>query len=214
MRFKFFITLCMCLVVGGGSQSSQSAMRGSDSSAMLRSQRPPLPSPTPVEDTDRYVEWLKQRGTPISDRPHEQVSLRIRDWGFFYHGERPIGSWEPLKDRVALDRTGHAVTEAESSDWYAFLSTEGLEARDALQRIAWLFNAGALEPASDARGGRRDGVTAPTLTIKEGVIKFQGWWQAFSDPPYSRRITIVATTDRTNLVKDTGEKSGPKMSRD
>jgi hypothetical protein len=47
-----------------------------------------------------------------------------------------VGSWTPLKDRTALDRNGHAVTEKENSDWYAFLSTSGLDAAGALKRVA------------------------------------------------------------------------------
>lgn len=110
-------------------------------------QAPPIRSP-PAEDTARYVEWLNKRGIQTGDKPHERTDLRVGGWGFFYHGERPPGSFSPPLDRVALDRSGHAVTEAESSDWYAFLSTEGLDAKGALDRIGWLFNAGALYPTS------------------------------------------------------------------
>ncbi|HBB97523.1 MAG TPA: hypothetical protein DC054_19245 [Blastocatellia bacterium] len=159
----------------------------------------PTPKPTPTEDTERYIEWMKQRGKPISDRPHENVSLRIGDWGFFYHGDRPVGSWTPLRDRVALDRDGHAVTEAENSDWYSFLSTRELDAAGALNRVAWLFNAGGLH--SELKGSAAK-ITAPTLTAGDGTITFRGWWQAYSDPPYSRRITIATTATTTKLVID------------
>lgn len=162
---------------------------------------PPTPNPTPAEAPERYIEWMMQRGTPISDRPHEDVSLRIGDWGFFYHGDRPVGSWTPLKDRVALDRDGHAVTETEESDWYLFLSTRELDAAGALKRIAWLFNAGALNSTSEFKGAAAK-ITAPTLTARDGTIMFRGWWEAYSDPPYSRRITITTTTTATKLVID------------
>src|SRR6266478_1997287 len=114
-------------------------------------QNPPL-SPTPAEDTDRYVAWMEKQGKPITDTPHEDVSLRIGDWGFFYHGDRPVGSWTPLMDRTALDRDGHAVTEKENSDWYSFLSTRELDAAGALNRVAWLFNAGGLNSTSELKG--------------------------------------------------------------
>lgn len=162
---------------------------------------PPTPNPTPTEATERYVEWMKQRGTPISDRPHENVSLRIGDWGFFYHGDRPVGSWTPLRDRVALDRDGHAVTEAENSDWYSFLSTRELDAAGALNRVAWLFNAGGLNSTSEFKGSAAK-ITAPTLTARDSTITFRGWLEAYSDPPYSRRITITTTASTTRLVID------------
>jgi hypothetical protein len=162
---------------------------------------PPTPKPTPAEDTDRYVTWMEKQGKPIKDKPHEFVSLRAGDWGFFYHGDRPVGSWTPLMDRVALDRDGHAVTEAESSDWFDLLSTGGLDAAGALKRIAWLFNAEGLSPTS-APGVKTDKITAPRLIVKDSAITFQGWWEAYSDPPYSRRITITATPSGTRLLLD------------
>lgn len=162
---------------------------------------PPTPKPTPAEDTTRYVAWLAKQGKLIADKPHEDVSLRIGDWGFFYHGDRPVGSWTPLQDRVGLDRSGHAVTEAENCDWYAFLSTDGLAAADALKRIAWLFNAGSLDPANASRGNPQK-ITSPKLTANGRSITFSGWWQAYSDPPYSRRITITATAAGSKLVID------------
>lgn len=162
---------------------------------------PPTPNPTPAEDTERYIEWMKKRGTPITDRPHEEVSLRIDDWGFFYHGDRPAGSWTPLRDRVALDRNGHTLTEAENSNWYSFLSTKGLDAAGALKRIAWLFNAGSLNPTSELKGNAGK-ITAPTLIAKDGAITFRGWCEAYSDPPYSKRITINTTPTGTKLVLD------------
>jgi hypothetical protein len=162
---------------------------------------PPTPKPTPAEDTERYVTWMEKRGKPIRDKPHEVVSLRAGDWGFFYHGDRPVGSWTPLMDRVALDRNGRAVTEAESSDWFVLLGTGGLDAAGALKRIAWLFNAEALNPSS-APAVKLDKISAPTLILKDGVITFHGWWEAYSDPPYSRRITITTTPTGTKLVLD------------
>jgi hypothetical protein len=162
---------------------------------------PPTPEPTPPEDTERYVEWMKKQGRPITDRPHEVVSLRAGDWGFFYHGDRPTGSWTPLMDRVALDHTGHAVTEAENGDWFALLSTNGLDDAGALKRIAWLFNAEGLNPASPP-AAKSDKITAPTLIVKDGAITFQGWWEAYSDPPYTRRITITTTSTGSKLVID------------
>jgi hypothetical protein len=104
-------------------------------------------------------------------------------------------------DRVALDRDGHAVTEAESSDWFVLLGTADLDAAGALKRIAWLFNAEALNPSS-ALAVKSGKITSPTLSLKDGVITFRGWWEAYSDPPYSSRITITTTAATTKRVID------------
>jgi hypothetical protein len=162
-------------------------------------QPPPKLAPTPVEDVQRYVEWMNQRGKPIADRPHEDVTMRLGDWGFFYHGDRSPGSFTPLLDRVALDRSGHAVTQEENSDWYELLSTKALDAKAALDRVAWLFNAGGVDPAAEPKTARAK-VTAPTLTTKDNVITFQGWWDAFTDPPYRMRITIITSRSGTKVV--------------
>jgi hypothetical protein len=174
-----------------------SASRAQNPATSEQNPPPPTPIPIPPEDTERYVKWMEKQGKPIKDKPHEVVSLRAGDWGFFYHGDRPVGSWTPLRDRVALDRSGHAVTEAENSDWYSFLSTRELDAAGALNRVAWLFNAGGL--TSELKGSAVK-ITAPTLTVRDGTITFRGWWQAYSDPPYSRRITITTTATTTKLV--------------
>jgi hypothetical protein len=169
-------------------------------------QGPPTPAPTPAEDTARYVAWMEKQGKPLSDKPHEIVSLRFGDWGFFYHGERPVGSWTPLQDRTAVDRSGHAVTQSENGDWFALLGTSGLDAASALKRVAWLFNSDGLVPIAAPRTARRSKLTAPILNTKDGVITFQGWCEAHSDPPYEMRITIVATTNGTKLVNDPASK--------
>jgi hypothetical protein len=169
------------------------------SAPQLAIQGPPPLKPAPAEDTARYVAWMEKQGKPLTDRPHEDVSLRFGDWGFFYHGERPLGSFTPPLGRTALDRSGHAVTEAENTDWFALLSTNGLDATLALKRVAWLFNSDGLEAGEGL--GRRHKIIAPSLIIKDGVITFQGSCEAHSDPPYEMRITIVASTNGTKLER-------------
>ena len=166
---------------------------------------PPTPKPTPPEDTGRYVDWFNKRGKSFSDRPHEEVSLRIGDWGFFYHGDRPVGGWTPLTDRTGLDRNGHAVTEAENSDWYAFLGTSGLDASAALRRVAWLLNADGVFPDSEPQttGGMK--IAAPTLISENGTITFQGSCEAHSDPPYKMHVTIVAATNGNRVQIEPGK---------
>ena len=200
-RIWLAAALFILLALGVSSQNYEVEALLSPKLIACQQTLPPTPKPTPAEDTKRYVVWMEKQGKPITDKPHEDVSLRIGDWGFFYHGDRPVGSWTPLRDRTGLDRSGHAVTEAENGDWYAFLSTDGLDAASALKRVAWLFNAGALNPADEPKG-RASNITAPTLIPKDGSVTFQGWWQAYSDPPYSRRITITAATANTKLMID------------
>ena len=163
-------------------------------------QGPPPLNPTPAEDTERYVDWMVQQGKPITDRPHEAVAMRLGDWGFFYHGDRPAGSFSPPLDRTALDRSGHAVTEKENSDWVALLSANGLDATQALKRVAWLFNADGLLPGGGPGPSSRSKISAPSLNTKDGVITFKGSCEAHTDPPYEMSITIVAATTGTRLV--------------
>src|ERR1700674_2043368 len=158
MALKFVVLLCVGLVAVcccGYEMPNADSQFQLASAAPLQGP-PPTPEPTPAEDTARYVAWMEKQGKPLKDKPHEVVSLRIGDWGFFYHGDRPVGSWRPLQDRTALDRSGHAVTEDENGDWFALLSTSGLDAASALKRVAWLFNADALVPPAEPRGARRD----------------------------------------------------------
>jgi hypothetical protein len=200
-RIWLAAALFILLALGVSSQSHEAQAFWSPKFITSEQTPPPTAKPTSAEDTTRYVAWMEKQGKPITDKPHEDVSLRIGDWGFFYHGDRPVGGWTALEDRTGLDRNGHAVTEAENGDWYAFLSTDGLDAASALKRVAWLFNAGGLNPADEPKERARK-ITAPTLIPKDGSVTFQGWWQAYSDPPYSRRITITAATNHTKLVID------------
>ena len=197
-KILFVVVSLVLFALGVSSQTYKASASVSPEFTAAVQTPPPTPKPTPVEDTSRYVAWMAQHGKPIADSPHEDVSLRIGDWGFFYHGDRPVGSWTPLHDRVGLDRSGHALTEAENSDWYTFLSINGLDAADALKRIAWLFNAGALYPT----GGNREKISSPSLTTNGQSITFSGWSQAYSDPPYSRRITVIATDTGSKLLID------------
>jgi hypothetical protein len=162
-------------------------------------QGPPPLKPTPPEDTARYVAWMERQGKPITDRPHEDVAMRFGDWGFFYHGDRPVGSFSAPLGRTALDRSGHAVTEKENSDWYALLSTNGLNATQALKSVAWLFNADGLLPG-DLGPSSRNKISAPSLNIKDGTVTFQGSCEAHTDPPYEMRITIVAAATGVKIV--------------
>ena len=151
----------------------------------------------PAEDTARYVAWMAKRGTPVTDKPREDVNLRIGDWGFFDHGNGP----GQFADRASLDRAGHVIVPAESGDWHAFFTTKGVDAAVALSRVAWLFKASGLDPSP-----KTPKVTAPTLTTgTDGTVTFQGWMvfpPAVGNPI---RMTITATPSGAKLVQQSAK---------
>jgi hypothetical protein len=165
-------------------------------------QVPPVPTPTPPEDTTRYAEWLRKEGKPLKGKASEDLHLRIGDWGFF---EDRIDVWH-FGDRAALDLAGHVVTASENSDWYALLSTSGLNAHAALTRVGWLASACELDSQSAAKFNKRQISTAPTLTVAaDGSITFQALmvFTCYSDPPNLndvRRMTITSTAGGTKIV--------------
>jgi hypothetical protein len=161
---------------------------------------PPSRTKAPAEDTARYVAWMARRGTPVGahpdDKAREAVLLRVADWGFFDHGVRD----GDVHDRAALDRADHAVLPSDKDDkgdWYALLSTRGLDALAALERAAWLFRAGPVDPSP-----RTPKVTPPTLTTAgDGTITLQGW---ILYPPAGRptRLTVTAGPKGAKLVNE------------
>lgn len=166
---------------------------------MTAHQPPPPPrrgqmSATP--DTERYVAWLKGQGKSVNGAADEQTHLRLGDWGFFHHG--PAGA--PL-DRAALDKSGHAVTAADTSAWHALLSTAGLDAAAALPRVAFLFRAATIDPSNAAKFEHAKKITAPTLTASGGTVTFQGW-VAYPPSMEPMRITITATAAKTTITHE------------
>jgi hypothetical protein len=154
---------------------------------------PPLRKP-PAEDTARYVAWMTKRGTPVKDKAHEDVSLRLGDWGFFDHGPGPGAAL----DRAALDRADHVVLPSEKGEWHALLSTVDLDAASALQRVAWLFRASSIDPTPKAPK-----VVPPTLTTaSDGTITFQGWLVYPPNMGRPMRLTITATPKTTKIVNE------------
>lgn len=162
---------------------------------------PPPPSKLPTEDTARYLAWMAKRGTPVGthadDKAREDVSLRLGDWGFFEHGVK-IGD---ARDRAALDRADHAVVpsdKADKGDWYALLSTKGLDAAKAFDRAAWLFRAAKVDPSP-----HHPKVTAPTLTIaSDATITLQGWLVYPPNMGRPMRLTITATPKGAKLANE------------
>jgi hypothetical protein len=158
---------------------------------------PPTVQPPPAQDTARYVAWMNQRGKPVKDIPREAVELRIGDWGFFDHGSGP----GQALDRAGLDKASHAIQPQEQGQWHAFLTTPGLDAAGALQRVAWLFSAAELGP-----NPRQPKVTAPALqTAPDGSVKFQGWMVFPPNMSAPMRLTITATPAGAKLVNESAK---------
>lgn len=147
-------------------------------------------------DTERYLDWLKGLGKAVQGTAEEQIQLRLGDWGFYNHG--PAGA--PL-DRAALDKSGHAVTAADTSAWHALLSTAGLDAAGALPRVAFLFRAAAIDPSNAAKFEHAKKITAPTLTATGGTVTFQGW-VAYPPSMEPMRITITTTAAKTTITHE------------
>jgi hypothetical protein len=156
---------------------------------------PPLPV-APAEDTARYVEWMAGQNRPVKDMPTEAVALRIGDWGFFAHGGGPGQSL----DRTALDRASHWVQRGDRGHWYAFLTTPGLDAAGAMERVAWLYSGIAVTP--EVRVQDRDKVTAPTLTIDGDTAVLQGFVTFPPNVSVPVRMTITATKDGAKIVNE------------
>lgn len=154
---------------------------------------PPLRKP-PAEDTARYLAWMARRGTPVTDKAREDVSLRLGDWGFFEHGVRAGDA----RDRTALDRADHAVVPSDKGDWYALLGTRGLDAAGALARAAWLLRASTVDPSP-----HHPKVTPPALTTaSDGTITLQGWLVYPPNMGRPMRLTITATPRGAKLVHE------------
>jgi hypothetical protein len=151
--------------------------------------KPPEPVKPAPQDTTRYEDFMKARGTPITDKAYEDVAERIGDWGFFYHQSRPGGG----RDRTGLDKAKHAIFANEKGDWRAFLTTPGIDGPGAFRRVAWLYSGSVMDPATapkDIEGHAK--LKAPTLTTaSDGTITLQGFWVV---PPRMSNPTRVTLT--------------------
>lgn len=165
---------------------------------------PPPPPPPPgmePQDTARYETWLQGKGKKLT-KAREETSLRIGDWGFFDHGSAP----GQALDRAGLDKANHAIEPMEKGDWYAFLTTKGLDAAGALRRVAWLYRAAELTPASAAKMPGGGNVTAPALTTgTDGTVTLQGWLVYPPNMSSPMRITVRATKGGATIQNETAK---------
>jgi len=172
------------------------------SHSMAAVSTPPSRNPISNSDTARYVEWMAEKGTPVIDVAHENAALRHGEWGFFSQRREHQGP----RDLAALDRSGHVVVPSDTGDWYAFLSSPGLTAAGALQRVAFLYRARGIDPVSAPKVSNREKVTAPTLIASTHVVTFQGWLLFPPNMGDPLRLTIIASPRHTKLVFDSAKK--------
>lgn len=130
-----------------------------------------------------YAKLVPRR--PAGARIVEHEPYRGAQWRFFQLMEERGGRPQPSA-RAAVDGKGNAVAPRLVADsaWHAFLTQDGLDARAAQQRIAWLFTVAVVSktgdgaPVNDAKA--RAMVTDPVIEKTADGVKFVGW---FARPP-------------------------------
>lgn len=145
-------------------------------------------------DTARYAEWLHKNNIKTgTDTNREIMSLRIGDWGFFEHfttGQTP-------GDQVALDKSGHVVQRTEKGDWWALLTTAGLDAKGAQDRAAWLVGGVGQDPKPDIKD-----IKAPTLTVTKDSATLVAFFVVPGPSMKAHKLTITATPSGSKLHID------------
>jgi len=162
---------------------------------------PPPIKGKPAEDTARYVAWMAKQGKPVTDKPREDTSLRVADWGFFDHAGSGPGAF---RDKAALDNADHFILPTDKGDtggWFAFLGTQALDAAGAHARVAWLYGAAAVDPAT-TQLQNKDKLTPPKLARAGGSITFEGWLVYPPNMSNPMRITIIATASGAKFVHE------------
>lgn len=160
---------------------------------------PSLTPKKPQADLGRYERYQKAAGASTKDL-HEEISLRIGPWGFYYRNSQP-GARE---DVVAIDAAGTAVSGNGPSEWYALLSAEGLDADAAMRRVCWLLVRPA--PVGADHEFKDPAVAAsigpPSLDVDGGTATLQGWviYPPETEAPFSLRIGAQPDTPTTAEV--------------
>lgn len=142
------------------------------------------PTTTPTDPYEAAYAALVPR-RPAGARIVEHQPYRGAQWRYFQLQDSSSGRPQ-ISARAAVDGKGNAVAPRLLADgaWNAFLSQDGLDARDAQSRIAWLFLADIVVKTGD--GAEVDDpkakamVADPTLEKTADGVKFVGW---FARPP-------------------------------
>ena len=111
---------------------------------------------------------------------------------------RPPGAF---RNRAGVDKSGHAITtgDANPGQWNTFLRTPGLDAAEANRRVAWLYQASAIDPKTTLKFAHKDKVTAPSLVIEHDGVTFTGWtWSGGNATPI--KVTVKATSASAKIT--------------
>jgi len=153
---------------------------------------PPLPSKDPAQgDTTRYVTWLATTNVKTTNTPRENTGLRLGDWGFF---DSFAGLGQPPSNQAGLDKSGHAIQGTEKGNWWEFLTTSGLDATGAQDRVAWLLKGVGVTPQMSKF------VKAPTLSLTKDSVTLEAYYMIPGPGSAAHRVTITATPSNANRL--------------
>lgn len=160
---------------------------------------------TPADPREAAYAALVPRRQP-ADKIKEYELYRVGEWRFFQLQNDSSGH-PRFSARAAVDGKGHVVAPRLTGDsaWHAFLTTSGLDAAGALERIAWLNEAAPVSksgdhaPVSDPKAQAL--VADPVIEKTKAGVRFVGW---FARPPDFDpwRTTIEAPAAGTAKVTD------------
>jgi hypothetical protein len=183
--------LVALLVFAGCSRDSVADPAHKDPTPTKDTHVPTLRPVTPA-DTTRYEAWLKKQNKATTETMREDTNLRINDWGFFDHF---AGAGSKPSDYAGIDGAGHAVTRDEKSDWWAFLTTKGLDAAGAQRRAAFLFGGEGQDPTPNVKE-----VKAPTLTVGKDSAKAVLFFMIPGPGSKANRLTIASSPSGTKIT--------------
>jgi hypothetical protein len=159
---------------------------------------------TPSDPHEAAYAALVPRRT-ASQKIVEDQSWRAGDWRFFQLKDESSGN-PVFSARGAVDAKGHVIAPRVTGDgaWNAFLTADGIDAKAALPRVAWLYEAAPVSrtgddaPISDPKAQAL--VTDPVIEKTATGVKFVGWfarppdfdpWRTTIDAPASGKATVA-----------------------
>jgi hypothetical protein len=151
-----------------------------------------------------YAKLVPNR--PAGAKIVEHQPYRGARWRFFQLQDNSSGRPQ-VSARAAVDDKGNAVAPRLVADsaWHAFLTQDGLDARDAQSRIAWLFLVAVVSKTGDGAEvsdpKAKAMITDPVIEKTADGVRFVGW---FARPPDFDpwRTTIEAPAKGTARVAE------------
>lgn len=144
----------------------------------------------------------------VGDKAHpefatqEKTQHNFADWRFFLQKHTSRRGPGMFRNHAAVDGAGHAVSpQLGGGDWHALLTSEGLEAAAALDKIAFLYRSIPFSPGDAGPPPKPEiqkVLTAPKLETGEGgSAVFEGWMSTPPnvDDPVRVRIEAPASGD-------------------